>query len=80
MTTQDIIQYYGNLLVLQYLADTGVQYITTVADVAGSLASTYFILSNGLNEPSGPYAVWFKVSGVGTAPSVSGFTNVEVDI
>lgn len=57
---------------------TGVQTITTVADTAKSLASTYFLFQTEAGAHK--YALWFKVSGTGSAPSVSGFTNQEVDI
>ena len=55
----------------------GVQTITTVADVAGSLAGTYFLLQA---QDGNKYAMWFKVSGVGSAPVVAGYTASEVDI
>ena len=56
----------------------GVQTITCVADVADSLAGKYFLFetANGTNK----YAIWFKVSGTGTAPVVAGYTAQEVDI
>ncbi len=43
--------------------------ITTVADVSGSLASTYFTIADVY---SNNYVVWFSVSGVGAAPSLTG--------
>lgn len=55
-----------------------VQTIAPVPDVAKSLASTYFLLSD--EATTNKYAIWFKVSGTGSAPSVSGYTNVEQDI
>lgn len=51
---------------------------TAVADIAGSLAGTYFTAHAALDAYC--VAVWYKVSGTGTAPTVSGCTNVEVDI
>jgi hypothetical protein len=56
---------------------TGVQTVKPVADVSGSLAGTYFLISD---TSGNNYAIWFKVSGSGSAPSVSGYTNVEQDI
>ncbi len=41
--------------------------ITTVADVAGSLNNTYFLL----NSPTEAYYFWFNVSGGGTDPGTS---------
>lgn len=43
--------------------------VSPVADVAGSLASKYFVLYDAYGNT---FVIWFKVSGVGTAPSVSG--------
>ena len=43
--------------------------IAPVADVSGSLASTYFYLYDGYGNK---FVVWFQVSGVGSAPAVSG--------
>lgn len=52
--------------------------ITPVADVSGSLAGKYWTF-NTITPRS--YTVWYKVSGVGTQPSVPGTTNyIEVDI
>lgn len=57
--------------------------ITTVADVAGSLGGTYFLL----NAPSGGYYMWFDVSNTSTNPNAtaaelinSGRTGIEVNI
>jgi hypothetical protein len=50
--------------------------ITTVADVAGSLNDTYFLLSaSGVD-----YYVWFNVDSGGTDPALPGRTGVEVAI
>lgn len=50
---------------------------TAVADTAGSLAGTYL----KFYDPNAVcYAPWFKVSGTGSAPTVTGCTAVEVDI
>jgi len=56
----------------------GVQTITCVADVAGSLNNKYFLLetANGAQK----YAVWFNVSAGGSAPTVPGYTAAEVAI
>lgn len=56
----------------------GVQTITCVADVAGSLNSKYFKLetANGAQK----YAVYFDVSGGGVAPTVPGYTVTPVAI
>lgn len=57
---------------------TGTQTVTTVADVAKSLASAYFLISDA--SATHKYAIWLKVSGTGVAPTVAGYTNEEVDI
>lgn len=55
----------------------GTETIATVADVAGSLASTWFSLYDGYGNT---FIVWFRVSGVGAAPiGVSG-TLVQIDL
>jgi hypothetical protein len=51
--------------------------ITTVADVAGSLNDTYFLLDT---PDSADYYVWFNVDAGGTDPAVAGRTGVEVAI
>lgn len=56
---------------------TATQTIMPVADSSGSLASKYFLIQDTLGNK---YAIWFKVSGTGTAPTVAGYTNVEQDI
>ena len=51
-------------------ATAGAQTIAPVADVAGSLASTWFQISDAYGNL---FVIWFKVSGVGSAPvGVSG--------
>lgn len=50
--------------------------ITTVADVAGNLASKYFFLNNANDLTE--YYVWFNVSGVGVDPLISGKAGIEV--
>jgi hypothetical protein len=63
---------------VQYVVTgAGVFTLALVPDVAKSLASKYFLLSDGSGNN---YAVWFKVSGTGAAPAVTGYTNVEQDI
>lgn len=52
--------------------------VTCVADVSGSLAGKYFLLSAG--DSGTDYYVWFKVSGSGTDPQVLDRTGIEVDI
>lgn len=54
------------------------QTVTTVADVAGSLASKYFYLNGPFNQDL--YYFWFSVSGTGTDPMISGRTGIEVAI
>jgi hypothetical protein len=49
--------------------------ITTVADVAGSLNDTYFLI-NGADEIE--YYVWFNVNSAGTDPVLPDKTGVEV--
>lgn len=50
--------------------------VTTVPDVAGSLAGTYFTLHDGLNAA---HYVWLKVGGSGADPAPGG-TGHEVDV
>ncbi|KKM79173.1 hypothetical protein LCGC14_1352580 [marine sediment metagenome] len=50
--------------------------VTTVADVAGSLNSTFFLLDSS----STGYYVWYDVSAGGVDPGVGGRTGIEVDI
>jgi hypothetical protein len=51
-------------------ASNGAATITTVADVSGSLASTYFSVYDSYGNT---FVIWFSVSGVGNAPTgVSG--------
>lgn len=52
--------------------------IQTVADVAGSLAGTYFLINSANDENL--YYFWYNVSGVGVDPLVPGRTGVEVFI
>lgn len=57
--------------------------VTCIADVASSLNSTYFFLDGidaDVNNPVVKYAVWIDVNNAGAAPSITGRTNVEVDI
>jgi hypothetical protein len=58
-------------------ATAGTETIGMVADVAGSLASTWFKLYDGYGNT---FAVWYNVSGTGTAPVVPLATLVEVQI
>ena len=52
--------------------------VTPVADVAGSLAGTYFTINsaNDVNQ----YYIWFKVSGSGSDPALVGKTGVQVNL
>lgn len=52
--------------------------VTCVADVSGSLAGKYFLISGG--DESIDYYVWYSVSSSGTDPEVVGRTGVQVDI
>lgn len=52
------------------VGSAGTVTIAPVADVSGSLASTYFTMPDGYGNQ---YVIWFSVSGVGSAPKgVSG--------
>ncbi len=56
------------------------QTITTVADVTGSLNSTFFLLSS-INTVTGVqknFYVWFNINGAGVDPAVSGRTGVQI--
>ena len=55
-----------------------VQTVACTADTAGSLAGKYFLISAG--DTGTNYYVWFKVSGGGSDPALSGKTGVEVDV
>jgi len=52
--------------------------ITTVADVAGSLAGTYFTLNTTFDKEQ--YYVWYRVSGAGVDPALTAATGIVVDI
>lgn len=52
--------------------------ITTVADVAGSLAGKYFTLNSALNNNQ--YYFWYIVSGVGVDPAPIGLTGIPINI
>lgn len=52
--------------------------ITTVADVAGNLASKYFTLNSALD--ANQYYFWYIVSGTGTDPMVSGKIGIPINI
>ncbi len=52
--------------------------ITTVPDVAGSLASTHLPISSSASLIH--YYLWYKVSGTGADPDIAGSTGIEVDI
>lgn len=65
----------------EVLSVTSIPQVTSiicVADVAGSLAGKYFLIPAG--DSGVNYYVWFKVSGSGSDPALSGKTGVEVDI
>lgn len=51
--------------------------VVCIADVSGSLAGKYFLI--GAGDSGANYYVWFKVSGVGVDPAISGRTGIEVD-
>lgn len=52
--------------------------ITTVTDVAGSLAGTSVLVNEGNNQAL--YYFWFRVSGSGVDPMISGRTGLVIDI
>lgn len=52
--------------------------VTTVADVAHSLAGKFFRVNGFVTGRT--YMFWFKVSGVGTSPATTSDTAIEVDI
>ena len=51
---------------------------STVADVSGSLAGTYFTVTSPFNKIE--YYIWYKVSGVGTDPLVPNATGIQINI
>jgi hypothetical protein len=51
-----------------------VQKVTTVADVSSSLNDKYFVLYS----PTVKYLVWLNIGSAGSAPVISGYTNIEV--
>lgn len=59
---------------------TGAQTITTVADVASSLQSTYFFLNAAVADGGTAYYVWINVDSGGIDPMIPSKTGVEVDI
>ena len=72
---------YKGISDIEYTTDiassVGSQTIQPVADSSGSLNNTYFLLES---QTGNKYAMWFNVSGGGSAPSVPGYTAEEVDI
>lgn len=52
--------------------------VTCVGDTSGSLAGKYFLISGG--DSGTDYYVWYKVSGSGTDPLVTGRTGLQVNI
>lgn len=58
-------------------AAAGTVTIAPVADVSGSLASKYFLLFDAYGNT---FVVWFRVSGVGSAPANIVGTPVQIDI
>ncbi len=50
--------------------------VTTIADVAKSLAGQYFFLNSPLVE----YVIYFRVDGTGTDPNLTGKTSIQVSI
>lgn len=66
------------------IADTGViqhQTVTTVADVAGSLNSKYFLLSsvNLVSKAQKNFYMWFNINSAGVDPAIAGRTGIEID-
>lgn len=56
-----------------------VQTVTTVADVAGSLNNTYFLLSDIISSGAEKkWYMWFNVNSAGTDPSIAGRTGIQV--
>lgn len=51
---------------------------TCVADVAGSLAGTYFTINSAFDK--NPYYVWYKVTGVGVDPAIANKTGFQVNL
>lgn len=65
------------------IADTGVlqvQTVTTAADVAGSLNSTYFLLSsiNTTTKAQKNFYVWFNINSAGVDPAIAGRTAIPI--
>ncbi len=54
----------------------GVQTVTTVADVAGSLNSKYFLLDSASGGTK--YYVWMNINSAGVDPNIAGRTGVEI--
>lgn len=69
-----------NLTNIKFYSDelSEVSKIATLADVAGSLNNTYFILYSALDQTL--YHVWFNVSAGGTDPSPTNSTPIEIQI
>ena len=53
-----------------------IQTVTTVADVAGSLNSTFFLLSDAGNAHN--YYVWNNINSAGVDPAVAGRVGIQV--
>lgn len=70
----------GSLTSIDFLYDQtkGKYKIQTVADVAGSLNNTYFLLDTA--QEAKKYYVWYNVGATGTDPMVAGRTGIAVPI
>jgi hypothetical protein len=62
-------------LLLNPLSNT-VQTVTMVADVSGSLNSTYWTYHNAGNTAG--YYVWYNINGAGVDPAPAGLTGIQV--
>jgi hypothetical protein len=69
-----------NLTNIKFYSDTveEVTKVTTIADSAGSLNNTYFVMYSALDATL--YHVWFNVGGAGVDPAPVGSTAIEVTL
>lgn len=67
---------FGRIRLVYTATAAGNQTVTTVADVAGSLNSKYFLLDDAASAHK--YYVWFNINSAGVDPMVAGRTAVPI--
>lgn len=67
---------HGHIRLAYTATAAGNQTVTTVADVSGSLNSTYFLLQDAASAHR--YYVWFNINSAGVDPLIAGRTAVPI--